>query len=192
MHKNIRLETILLFEVSETNADEGSNQVGNAKAFPVSLGIAFLTGFERVRKEQADTVPIEDTTWAEDIYRHPSRQGPSHSEEKFVILHDVYSLGVCLLEIAMWRSFVDIVIVSGKTVKTNNVKACKLMEPGLSGLAPRMLSPLDIQRKLIRDAKNRIPIALGDRFNQVVLRCLRCVETFAGDAERDPLLLGVK
>jgi hypothetical protein len=192
VHKNIRPETILLFEVAEANADEGSHQAGNAKAFPASLGIAFLTGFERVRKEEADTVPIEDTTWAEDIYRHPSRQGPSHSEDKFVMLHDVYSLGVCLLEIATWRSFVDIEMVSGKTVKTNNVKACNLMQPGHSGLAPRMLSPLEIQRKLIRDAKNRIPIVLGDRFSQAVLRCLRCVETFASDAERDPLLLGVK
>jgi hypothetical protein len=47
------------------------------------------------------------------------------------------------------------------------------------------------RRKVIRDAKNRVPVALGERFSQVVLRCLKFVETFAVDAEHD-LFIGLK
>jgi hypothetical protein len=186
VHKNILPDTILLFETLANDAaptPSNSNR-RNPKAFPVSLGTAFLVGFERVRKDEADTIPIENTDWSENIYRHPSRQGPNHAEDKFNMLHDVYSLGVCLLEIAMWRSFID---VDATGNKVNNVKACNLMEPGTSALAKRLLSPMKIQEKFIRDA-NRVPIALGERFSQVVLRCLKCVKTFAADAEHDPFI----
>jgi hypothetical protein len=187
VHKNIRPDTILLFEtLADGAAPNPSNpNQRNPKGFPVSLGTAFLVGFERVRKDEADTIPIEDTDWSENIYRHPSRQGPNHGEDKFNMLHDVYSLGVCLLEIAMWRSFID---VDAAGNKVNNVKACNLIEPGTSMLAKRLLSPMKIQEKFIRDAKKRVPIALGERFSQVVLRCLKCVETFAADAEHDPFI----
>jgi serine/threonine protein kinase len=56
--KNIRPETILLFENADHD-ESGSDQFpGNIKAFPISLGQALLTGFEKVRQDEADTVPI--------------------------------------------------------------------------------------------------------------------------------------
>ncbi|KAF2263897.1 hypothetical protein CC78DRAFT_496085 [Lojkania enalia] len=187
VHKNIRPETILLFD------DAPQYQGECTKAFPVSLGTAFLTGFERVRKDEADTVPIDGPmTWAENIYRHPSRQGASHSDDKFTMLHDVYSLGVCLLEIAMWRSFVEFETRSSQRVKVNNTSACNLMERSQAGLPPRMLSPHKIHQKFVRDARNRIPIALGSQFSSVVVRCLTCVETFESEAEEDPLILSIR
>lgn len=145
VHKNIRPETILLFEVSSPNRSGPPQSPGNAKAFPISLGEAFLTGFERVRKDDADTVLMQEMTWAEDIYRHLSRQGENHLEGKFTILYDVYSLGVCLLEIAMWRSFVATETHAGKPVKVNNKKACNLMEPGLAAGMARLRNPQGIQ-----------------------------------------------
>jgi len=43
------------------------------------------------------------------LYRHPERQGPpdSMAEAKYNIGHDIYRLGVCLLEIGLWQSFVE-------------------------------------------------------------------------------------
>lgn len=183
VHKNIRPDTILLFENAPPAGGIGH---GNPKAFPVSLGTAFLVGFERVRKQEADTVPIDTTDWSENIYRHPSRQGPSHSEGKFNMLHDVYSLGVCLLEVAMWRSFIEL---DAEGNRVNNARACNLMEPRAAGGLPRrMLSPEKIKEKFIRDAKNRVPNALGERFGRIVLRCLKCVETFPTEVEEDPFI----
>ena len=183
VHKNIRPDTILLFENAPIAGGPGQR---NPNAFPLSLGTAFLVGFERVRKQEADTVPIGNTDWIESIYRHPSRQGPAHPDDKFNMLHDVYSLGVCLLEVAMWRSFVEIDATGDRV---NNTKACNLMEPAAgSGIPRRLLSPKRIQEKFIRDATNRVPNALGKRFGRVVVRCLRCVEKFAAETEEDPFI----
>lgn len=46
-----------------------------------------------------------DDKWQDNLYRHPERQG-KNPEESYTMHHDVYSLGVCLLEIGLWTSFV--------------------------------------------------------------------------------------
>lgn len=40
-----------------------------------------------------------------DIYRHPKRQG-LQLDERYNMKHDIYSLGVCLLEIGLWEPFI--------------------------------------------------------------------------------------
>jgi len=187
VHKNIRPDTILLFEEapSASPSRSGTPHPGNEKGFPASLGTAFLIGFQRVRKDEADTTPIQDTDWSENIYRHPSRQGAGHAEDKFSMLHDIYSLGVCLLEIAMWRSFVG---WDANGLKINNTKGCNLMEPAVAGMDRRLMAPGAIQTRLIKDAKRRVPIVLGERYSRVVVRCLECVESFGTEAEHDPFI----
>lgn len=39
------------------------------------------------------------------IYRHPDRQGPPEDApgNRFSVLHDIYALGVVLLEVGLWR-----------------------------------------------------------------------------------------
>lgn len=44
-----------------------------------------------------------EISWLKDIYRHPYRQG-LQPQERYNIGHDIYSLGVCLLEIGLWES----------------------------------------------------------------------------------------
>ncbi len=39
------------------------------------------------------------------FYRHPERQGP-RPEEACQVQHDIYSLGICLLEVGLWDTFV--------------------------------------------------------------------------------------
>ncbi|CAI6336155.1 unnamed protein product [Periconia digitata] len=89
VHKSIRPENILLFRDSES-----------------TLGSAFLLGFERVRRDEDDTRLSGDEDWARNLCRHPQRQGP-RLQERYIMPHDIYSLGVCLLEIGLWSSFVD-------------------------------------------------------------------------------------
>ncbi|KAB8227658.1 uncharacterized protein BDW43DRAFT_238944 [Aspergillus alliaceus] len=88
VHKGIRPETILIFH--EGNQD---------------IGPSFLVGFERIGRAEAQTDLLGDLEWERNIYRHPVRQG-LWSEEAFIMQHDIYSLGVCLLEVALWVSFV--------------------------------------------------------------------------------------
>src|SRR5262249_28307091 len=90
VHKNIRPETVITLR--GRNSDS-------------RLGIPFLLGFDSFRHEQGRTLQSSDCAWEKDLYRHPQRQGHD-LKEYYVMQHDIYSLGVCLLEIGLWRSFI--------------------------------------------------------------------------------------
>ncbi|RKK76845.1 hypothetical protein BFJ71_g16858 [Fusarium oxysporum] len=89
VHKNIRPETILSISKVETGI------------VPLTV---FLIGFEVVRNAEGRTNPVNKVKWQSDLYRHPSRQG--NHPDYYVMQHDIYSLGVCLLEIGMWESLI--------------------------------------------------------------------------------------
>ena len=87
VHKNISPETILIFEGPEL-----SNK-------------AFLVGFEKFRAIDGCSARTGDISWTKGIYRHPNRQG-LFPDEDYSMQHDIYSLGVCLLEIGLWTSLI--------------------------------------------------------------------------------------
>ena len=88
VHKGIRPETIVL--LSQGKQD---------------MGPSFLISFEQVRRVEGQTSFLGDLQWERNLYRHTVRQG-LWSEEAFNMQHDIYSSGVCLLEIGLWQSFV--------------------------------------------------------------------------------------
>ena len=88
VHKNISPETVLLLKNDSS-----------------TLGMPFLVGFEKFRLADGRTYHIGDSLWQRNLYRHPTRQGERPIED-YRMQHDIYSLGVCLLEIGMWSSLV--------------------------------------------------------------------------------------
>lgn len=100
-HKDIRPETILLLE---TDALE----IPGAFHAPTlrSLGTAFLVGYESVRKDErtwasALNVPVD---WEATLYTHPSHL--TSPVPAFTMEHDVYSVGIALLELALEQSLI--------------------------------------------------------------------------------------
>ncbi|KAL1980951.1 hypothetical protein VTN96DRAFT_3291 [Rasamsonia emersonii] len=91
VHKNIRPETIILLTDDHSKKDR--------------LGKPFLIGFEELRSEDSYTFLRGDDVAERNFYRHPHRQGLV-AQESYNVCHDIYSLGVCLLEIGLWTSFV--------------------------------------------------------------------------------------
>lgn len=91
VHKNIRPETIVLL------ADDNSTKDRLGKPSPI--------GFEELRSEDSYTSLGGDDVAERNLYRHPHRQGLV-AQESYNVCHDIYSLGVCLLEIGLWTSFV--------------------------------------------------------------------------------------
>ena len=83
VHKNVRPETILGFQTDDS-----------------AFGLFFLVGFEKVRMVDSRTRRSGDSAWEKNLYRHPHRQGLS-PEDIYIMQHDIYSLGVCLLEIGL-------------------------------------------------------------------------------------------
>ncbi|KAI1324110.1 hypothetical protein F5Y16DRAFT_402762 [Xylariaceae sp. FL0255] len=67
---------------------------------------AVLVGFDVLRGAEGKTLRLGDDHWEKNLYRRPERQGKSLATD-YEMRHDIYSLGVCLLEIGLWEGFVD-------------------------------------------------------------------------------------
>ncbi|KAK7224238.1 hypothetical protein V2G26_012241 [Clonostachys chloroleuca] len=83
VHKNLSPETIVsLEEEGERNAT------------------VCLVGFQVIRHAEAKT-NTSKADRKEILYQHSARQGSDSVD--FIMQHDIYSLGVCLLEIGLWE-----------------------------------------------------------------------------------------
>lgn len=102
VHKNIRPETIFLFKPAITGTGDDAEVAREAAGF----GDVYLTNWRLLREASGRSKKHPGPNdWAERFYRHPDRQG-LHVEQRYNLGHDIYSLGVCLLEIGLWDSFV--------------------------------------------------------------------------------------
>lgn len=167
VHKSIRPENIVLVH-------NASNKV-SATSGP------FLIGFEQIRGHNAHSALTADMEWYKNIYRHPSRQG-LRVEDYYVMQYDIYSLGVCLLEISMWKSFV-----------VHNTKSPEAppVPNGLLGIdeflkpKPKADTAFKIKQNFIDLVKNHVPSKMGDIFTEVVLSCLTCLDKGAINMLKD-------
>ncbi|KAE8376946.1 hypothetical protein BDV26DRAFT_264578 [Aspergillus bertholletiae] len=151
VHKNIRPDTVVVF------ADETG-----------SIGPSFLIGFERIRKADGPTESVGDLEWEKNLYRHPVRQGLV-PEEFFLMQHDIYSLGVCLLEVALWHSFVQ--INGGVSVPSSELPISDALED-----KDRRRGAFAIKRQLVAIAKDQLPQLVGDTYTALVTACLCCLD----------------
>ena len=173
VHKNIRPDTIVVFE--------GSQKQNVA---------AYLIGFERSRPSAANTSLTGDMVWGRNLYRHPSRQGIK-PEHVYIMQHDVYSLGVCLLETGIWS---PLVVPSG-TPKPGP----KLHIEEQIAMKNPLKAAWEIKQLLIDMAQTLLPSLMGLTYTDVVLSCLTCLDSektnmFANEADlydEDGILVGV-
>ncbi|KAK0111123.1 hypothetical protein ONS95_001499 [Cadophora gregata] len=153
VHKNIRPETIVVFQ----------NEVS-------SIGAPYLAGFDQFRIEDGNTYLVGDNLWDHNLYRHPSRQGIL-PEMHYQMQHDIYGLGVVLLEIGLWTSFVvpdtdpNIMLPSPALASLSNDSA-KLS----------LGTPTQLKAHFENLARCELPPRLGKRYIEIVLLCLRCLD----------------
>jgi hypothetical protein len=112
-----------------------------------------------------------DSAWERDLYRHPRRQGLK-PEDAYVMQHDIYSLGVCLLEVGLWSTFVDYPSSSGDEVAVPS--------PILSTFggvdAEATEKAVSLKNTLLHIARTRLPTTMGDRYSAIVVSCLTCLD----------------
>lgn len=181
VHKNIRPENIIIFPTSSTK-----------------LGMAFLVGFEDFRSAEGATAMQGDLDWTKNIYRHPNRQGLC-PDDMYQMQHDIYSLGVCLLEIGLWISFVH--RADGDMTEANATPS-----PSLE-ISDYLAMPVKEHRKKARlimkvfvdIATEQLPVTMGSRYADVVVSCLSCLNvennSFGDDKDlwdEDGLVIGVR
>ncbi|KAJ6079150.1 hypothetical protein N7467_008903 [Penicillium canescens] len=169
VHKNIRPETVLIFEGNGTH-----------------LGPLYLLGFRAFRLADNKTLRLGNSGWSENIYQHPDRQG-SNPDADYVMQHDIYSLGVCLLEIGLWESLVS------SEGHANTLLAGFKCDPSA------FIADRSLKDHFTTLAKEQLPIRMGEMYTQVVVNCLSCMdemnEEFGNESEfedADGILIGVK
>ncbi|KAI1111774.1 hypothetical protein F5Y14DRAFT_300413 [Nemania sp. NC0429] len=181
VHKNVRPESVLCLEESNRASAPSSPRSSHA----------FLVGFDAFRANAAETIMAGDMRWDRNVYRHPLRQG-SDPTEKYRMQHDIYSLGVCLLEIGLWEPFVEYTTEDegasppqprlGKTythfqtwLRENPRKATGVRQ---DASAPNFLDDVAFRLKdyLVEQARTRLAPRMGHIYERVVLSCLTCLD----------------
>ncbi|KAK8061060.1 hypothetical protein PG997_015281 [Apiospora hydei] len=115
----------------------------------------YLHGFAFSRPDADPSIGRDESTLEVNLYRHPDRQGPGRKGHQKT--HDMYSLGVVMLEIGLWQSAKDIVMPRSKTQAPN---------------APDTPSPFAVQKKLETSCEQRLPHYAGELYTSAVAACL--------------------
>jgi hypothetical protein len=165
VHKMIKPENILVL----TPSDDPESDV-----FPSGLGLPFLVGFDRSRPASSHSSRYGEGEMQDCLYQHPSRWGIL-AEEAFSMSHDIYSLGVVLLEVGLWKPFVK--EIDGKYAFANNLVDFVDRATGGPG-NPRVDRRLgqDLQARLVHVAQTELPRNMGPIYTQVVLSCLTVLD----------------
>lgn len=169
VHKRVRPESIILLRQID---DKGLASDG----YSPSLGMPFLAGFTYSRREVSDSsmTPIYGSEIPELIYHHP-RHIEASRRQAYQSHDDIYSLGICLLEIGLWKS-----IVSWDEAKSqyrlNEYWKLDTMDYVLPDLT--LPSRLWFRRRgdIIRLAERELPQSMGPAFADIVVACLEFAE----------------
>ena len=141
VHKSIRSQSVVFFKDRESKSR--------------LINSPYLVDFEYSRPESGTTFRLRDNDDERNLYRHPEIQDVANSS--FSKLHDIYSLGVLLLEIALWqtaRSMLDELKRRNKQHTGEQVNAYGLQEWYISR------------------AKKKVAHLMGAPYQSAVLACL--------------------
>lgn len=117
--------------------------------------VSYLSDWGYARSVQQGTDMRSDFEIEPNLYRHPSRQG--RPTQQFSREHDIYALGVVLLEIGLW-------------VTLSRLMEGKIRESETSGRLPR---PKKVAEDLVALAQQGLPKEMGTGYTRAVLACLR-------------------
>lgn len=158
VHKNVRPESILFF-----SATSGT------------IVATYLIGFELFRRDMGWTQRLGDISLDKNLYRHTSRQGmdPKWND---IMQHDIYSLGVCLLEIGLWKSFIE--YTTDDTSTATRVQPADILDfpAGLNSLQSAHHLASEGSVKLLSLTRNDLPRYMGTKYSEIVITCLTCLQ----------------
>jgi serine/threonine protein kinase len=134
LHKSFHSDSVIFFSQSNGLLD---------------LGSPYITGFEFSRPDDVAAFSFDVRKSEMDIYRHPElRESGSKGQKRprYCKRHDIYSLGVVLLEIGLWQP--------------------------LSIFEKAGMSGTDFLRRILTVARSELAHRVGDNYQEVVLKCI--------------------
>ncbi|KAE9387688.1 hypothetical protein BT96DRAFT_927484 [Gymnopus androsaceus JB14] len=156
VHKSICPDNVLLLKPAQPSA----------VAHELS---AFLVGFEAARLRDlsaySDQLPEADAIGK--LYSHPERVIPHENGHvvRFGMRHDMYSLGIVLLELGMWK---PIEAIGGDLSKADQAE----------------FNARKLRKRLIDVAEKHLAATAGPKYSDAVLCCLRDATEKGLDDER--------
>ncbi|KAI1110060.1 hypothetical protein F5Y14DRAFT_430119 [Nemania sp. NC0429] len=148
LHKSVRSQAIKFFFGKADDDDDEFAALDTSAPYLTDFGFSRpLGGFSVVRSPPASTAVNLDM----DVYRHPRRFG--HPSQYFNKVHDVYSLGVVLLEIGIW-------------------KTAKQMYEEAFGPAKQDPTGEEVKRAFVERAEGELEHSMGSAYRDAVLLCL--------------------
>ncbi|KAL8738211.1 MAG: hypothetical protein Q9181_000982 [Wetmoreana brouardii] len=167
VHKSIRSSNIILIPNRSSSKSISSSYNGDDTTQPlpgeeekkeptsiIQTYRPYLKGFEFSRPEKSNSSSRVDLDCHKNLYRHPSRQGAP--TEYFTKEHDLYAVGVVMLEIGMW-----------KTVSATYASALSDTRKGNP-----FPDAKKVQLQLMRLAKMELPRLMGTKYAQAVRKCI--------------------
>ncbi|KAJ5922358.1 hypothetical protein N7516_010061 [Penicillium verrucosum] len=153
VHKNIRPETVILLNNG-----------------PTGIGSTFLIGFGNFRAAEGNTLRKGSSAWQKSLYQHPTRMGVTPTAD-YIMQHDIYSLGVCLLEVGLWESFVDYenaeALLPHASEKPVAIHGYSLDDS---------VQPSRFKDHLLSLAQGELRSRMGTIYSEVVVTCLTCLD----------------
>ena len=172
VHKNINSTNIMMVL-------DGPDTSGSKVWRPI------LFNWHFVRKLSAATQFLGEPKWWGGIYQHPTRQMVL-ADKEYTMAHDIYSLGVLILEILLWCPLVVHVGEAAPTISKlfkeevfslGIISEQEWTQENLpSPEGEPFIKPQDVQRIILSIAAKRIPAAAGAHLTQLVCSCLAVLE----------------
>lgn len=164
LHKGLRSDNIVFIRQQSLNTSGDHEDVAN-------ISSPILSGFDYSRPDLIDEQTFRNGMTVEhELYRHPDLlQLRTKRSRKS---HDIYSLGLILIEIALWRPIEEIVGVQ--------IRRSRLLEVG------QKLAQLDERGNALRA---ELAAQVGDEYAEVVSRCVvggKSIGASPGTEETDP------
>lgn len=108
LHKSVCAANVLFFpvpaETSQTSTSSGASKKSSSATETPDISSPYLLGFDASRPEQlSELSSITKNPSSLDLHRHPLSLDGSE-KRPFCKAFDIYSLGLLLLEIGLWRS----------------------------------------------------------------------------------------
>jgi hypothetical protein len=198
VHKRIRPEKLLLAVPKTWEIQTGKLAVPpdwrgyvdgkTGRAGSPNVVDLFLSGWQKARIAGKASAQVVEPAPHGVFYQHPQRH-QAGKVEKYNIGHDIYSLGVCMLELLTWEPLVSFKEHTGRlrlsdayrTAFRNktfdaDIDFAKQSDVELSTTAMFTQNADEIKETLVDVAETCVPAHAGDRLANLVCRCLTCLD----------------
>ncbi len=160
LHQNIHSDNIIFFSSSSSAASQDTNKIAS-----IELTSPYICGFEFARPDQVSAISFDVRKSNFSFYRHSSLfdVDANGKRPRYEKKHDIYSLGLALLEIGLWQPL-KVFYKEGSDLR-------------------------DFEKKMRTLAMAELPHRVGECYKDVVLRCLsgdgldNCSQDGVGDVK---------